>query len=207
MTGNDIVDVMPAEQAATLARWQMPVFDVPSSAVGTALNTAAHLDEVEAAAYAEGLQRGQADGYAEGQRAAQAETARLRALIEHIQRPLAHLDEEVERSLLDLACGIARRLVLAELQQSPEALLRVVREAMAVLPNYVRDVRLHVHPDDAEFLRERIAAPPEAQSFRVVPDAALARGDCRVITESSQLDLRLDTRLDVVRANLGGEMS
>lgn len=206
MAGTDVVDVMPAEQAATLARWQMPVFDVPSSA-GAALNTAAHLDEVEAAAYAEGLQRGQADGYAEGQRAAQAETARLRALIEHIQRPLAHLDEEVERSLLDLACGIARRLVLAELQQSPEVLLRVVREAMAVLPNYVRDVRLHVHAEDAEFLRERIAAPPEAQSFRVVPDAALARGDCRVITESSQLDLRLDTRLDVVRANLGGEMS
>lgn len=199
-----VLDIVPAEQAVSLTRWQLPVFDPPREPEAV-LNTAQHLEEVEAAAYAEGLQRGQMDGYAAGQRAAQAEVERLRGLVEHLQRPLSQLDEEVERSLLDLACGIARRLVLAELQQSPEALARIVREAMAVLPSYVRDVRLHVSPGDADFLRERIAAPPEAQHFRIVEDAALSPGDCRVFTESSQLDLRLDTRIEVVRGSLGGD--
>ena len=197
------VEILPAAQAASLARWQMPVFDTQRS--GHHLHTAQQLEEVEAAAHAEGFQRGQAEGYAVGQRAAQAEVTRLRDLIEHLQRPLAHLDEEVERSLLDLACAVAQRLVLTELQQAPESMLRIVQEAMAALPGYVRDVRLHVHPDDAEFLRERISAPPEAQSFRLIPDAGLNRGDVRVLTESTQIDARLQTRVQVMRGSLGGE--
>ena len=196
--------VLIADPAATMARWQMPVFDAPGREDRGGLHTAAQLDEIEAAAYQEGLRRGETEGYAIGQRNAQQEIERLRALIDHLQRPLAHLDEEVERMLLDTACAVARRLMLAELSQSPEAIAAIVREALAALPSYVREVRLHLHAEDAAFLGERLLPPPEAQSFRVVVDAALSRGDCRVLTESTQLDARLDTRLQVLRAALDG---
>ena len=39
----------------------------------------------------------------------QRQALRLRALIEQIARPLATLDDEVERALVDLACAVARR--------------------------------------------------------------------------------------------------
>ncbi|HEY0973706.1 MAG TPA: FliH/SctL family protein [Solimonas sp.] len=189
--------LLSAEAAGAVSRWQLPVFEVPSR-LQNDLPTAAQLEAVEAAAYQDGVQRGHAEGYAAGQRAAQQETERLRALIEHLQRPLAHLGEDTERALLDTACAIARRLTLNELNQNPEAIERIVREALSLLPSYVRDVRLHLHADDATFLRERLTPPPDAQSFRIVVDASLARGDCRVLTESTQLDARLETRLAVL---------
>ncbi len=191
--------------AATMSRWQMPVFDAPEQDGRGSLHTAEQLDQIEVAAYQEGLRRGHAEGYAAGHQAMQQEVERLRALTEHLQRPLAHLDEAVERMLLDTACAIARRLVLAELQQAPEAIERIAREALDALPAYVRDVRLHLNAEDAKLIGERVLAPPEAHSFKIIVDDALNRGECRVVTESTQLDTRLDARLSAISSNLIGE--
>jgi len=194
-----------AAPAAALSRWQMPVFDAPEDEGVGSLHTAEQLDQIEVAAYQDGLRRGHAEGYAAGQHAVQQELERLRALIEHLQRPLAHLDEAVERMLLDTACAIAKRLVLAELQQAPEAIERIAREALGALPSYVRDVRLYLNAEDAELLGERVLAPPEAQTFKIVVDDTMVRGECRVVTESTQLDTRLDARLSAISSNLIGE--
>ena len=191
--------------ATAMSRWQMPVFDTPEESAHGGLHTAEQLDQIEVAAYQEGLRRGHAEGYAAGHHAMQQEVERLRALVDHLQRPLAHLDEAVERMLLDTACAIARRLVLAELQQAPEAIERIAREALDALPAYVRDVRLHLHAEDAQLIGERLPAPPEAHSFKIVVDDALDRGECRVVTESTQLDTRLDARLSALSSNLIGE--
>ncbi len=198
--------VVPAEQAASLARWQMPVFDVSGTAnVQDALPTAAQMEAVEAAAYQEGFERGRSEGHAAGNRAVQAEAQRLRGLIEQIARPLAHLDDEVEHVLLDLAVAVARRLLGEELTLAPERVATIARDALLALPPYVRDVRLHLHPEDAALVGAQLTPPPEAQNFRVVTDPALARGDCRLFTESAQIDARLDARLNVIAQSLSGE--
>ncbi len=198
------VAIVPAERSATLMRWQIPSFDVPP-VPEEALHTAAHLDEIESAAYQEGIQRGHAQGYADGQRQAQQEAERLRALIEHVQRPLAQLDEEIERAMLETACAIARRLTMAELSLRPELIETLVRTALAALPPYVREVRLHVNADDAAFLGSCPELQASGQGFQIVADAGLQRGDCRISTDSTQLDARLDTRLDAMRVALAAE--
>ena len=96
-------EVLLAESlGAGLPRWQLPSFDQAGPP------TAQKLDEIEAAAYQDGFQRGHAEGFATGQKVALAQAQRLQALIEHMARPLAHLDEETERTLVDFAGAIAR---------------------------------------------------------------------------------------------------
>src|SRR3546814_19620425 len=81
------------------------------------------------------------------------QVARLRGLIEQIARPLATLDDEVERALVDLACAVARRLLDEELTLAPERVLTLARTALAALPADLRDIRLYLPPDDAKIGR------------------------------------------------------
>jgi flagellar assembly protein FliH len=197
--------VLSAAQAVTLARWQMPVFDaVGATLPEPSLPTAAELEAVEAAAYREGFERGQSEGHAAGLQAIQTQAQRLRALIEQIARPLAQLDDEVEPVLLALAVSIARQLLTEQLSLEPQRIAAMASAALAALPPYVRDVRLHLHPEDAELVGAQLTAPPEAERFRIVPDSTLTRGDCRLYTESAQLDARLDTRLQDLTQRLAG---
>ncbi|MEW6167219.1 MAG: FliH/SctL family protein [Pseudomonadota bacterium] len=185
---------------AELPRWQLPSFDP-----GASPPTAQQLDQIEAAAYQEGFQRGQAEGYAAGQRAAATQAQRLQALVEHIARPLAHLDDEIEHALVELAGAIARRILHEELVAAPERVAALVREALAGLPPQLRSVRLCVHPEDAVLLREQLVAPAELKDLEIVADPQLKRGDCRVFTESALVDARLDRRVRVVAQALAGE--
>jgi flagellar assembly protein FliH len=197
--------IVSAEQSAALKRWQIPVFDEPKPRELDGLHTAAQLDEIEAAAYQEGLQRGHAQGYADGQREARQEAERLRELIEHLQRPLAQINEDVERAVLDTACAIAKRLAQAELSFQPELIEQIVRTGLAALPSYARELSVYLHPDDAAFLETRPELHSNGQDCRIVVDASLQRGDCRIVTDSTRIDASLDARLATVRAALAAD--
>src|SRR3546814_8024064 len=80
------------------------------------------------------------------------QVARLRGLIEQIARPLATLDDEVERALVDLACAVARRLLDEELTLAPERVLTLARTALAALPADLRDIRSDEHPSELQSL-------------------------------------------------------
>ncbi|MFA5940101.1 MAG: FliH/SctL family protein [Sinimarinibacterium sp.] len=185
---------------AGMARWQLPRFDQGSGSPPTAQR----LDDIEAAAYQDGFQRGQGEGFAAGQKAALVQGQRLQALIEHMARPLAHLDEETEQALVDFAAAIARRILHEELSITPERVVAMVRDALGGLPPLARSVRVSVHPDDVALLREQVTPSHEVKEFEVVADATLKRGDCRVFTESSQIDGRLDERVRVAAQSPDG---
>src|SRR3546814_12784350 len=72
------------------------------------------------------------------------QVARLRGLIEQIARPLATLDDEVERALVELACAVARRLLDEELTLAPERVLTLAGTGHAALPAHQREHRLYL---------------------------------------------------------------
>lgn len=189
-----------ADPQARLHRWQMPDFGG-----NNAPRTAQEIEDIERAAYDEGRARGEQDGYRAGQELAQQQAQRLRVLIEHLARPLQQLDEEVEQMLGDLACRIARRILDAELQLQPERVLNLVRSALAELPEELRELKVDVHPQDAQLLREQLQPPLDLKRFRIAEDAQLQPGDCRLQTESLYVDARLDVRVGNLREGLQGE--
>lgn len=210
--------VLPAQVASAAARWDFPSFGgFDASAVADAeaepplppLHTAAEIDEIERAAHAEGQARGQAEGYAAGYAAGQAEVreqaARLTQLLQHLSRPLATLDEEVERTLVALTVELAHRLVGEALLLDPAKVLGVVREAVAALGDAPRPLSIHLHPEDLSLLRAQAATGERAEEWLLVADTTLARGDCRVSGAHGQVDARLDTRAALLSQGVLGE--
>ncbi len=201
---------------AAIERWALPQVD--GNVIGRPL------DERKAKAAAEAIARvareqSEARGYEAGMAKAQAETQsriaeldtrlkRLDTLLQFIARPLQDLDGEVEKMLLQLALTVGKQLARRELRVDPTQVIAIIRESLAQLPAAARDIRVHLHPDDAAIVRERLAAPSNERAWTVVEDPAMSRGGCVIRTEHSHVDVRLDSRINTVIANaLGDERS
>ena len=84
----------------------------------------------------------------------------------------------------------------------------VVREALAILPVASSNVQLILHPEDAELVREIYSLSETELGWRIIEDPVLARGGCKVVTDTSQIDATLESRLAaLISPLLGGERS
>jgi flagellar assembly protein FliH len=97
-------------------------------------------------------------------------------------------------------------MVRRELKTDPAQVIAVIRESVARLPASARDVRVHLHPEDAAVVRDALATPANDRAWSIIEDPALARGGCVVRTDISQIDAKLESRLNaVVSAAFGDE--
>ena len=193
--------------------WSLPIVTGPS-VTRRFRPTLGELEEIEKIAWEEAYEK----GYAAGMNAAQQdiqqrvhaldEQGRMYAgLIQTLAAPLEQLDDDIESQLVSLSTAIARHLLRRELTIDPSQVLAVVRETVGLLPLAQRHLRVHLHPPDAAIVRDRLA-PSQADTetaWVLVEDPMMTRGGCRVVTESSQIDARLETRLGAVLKHLLNE--
>jgi flagellar assembly protein FliH len=155
-------------------------------------------------------------GYEAGMAAARAEVDRIKAelgarakrldsILGLIAQPLAELDEAVQRQLTQLALAIGKQLARREMRSSPEEIIPLIRDSVGRLPASARDVRVHLHPDDAAIVREHLAAPAAERAWTIVEEPTLTRGGCWIRSDSSQIDARLESRVSAIAAALFGE--
>jgi flagellar assembly protein FliH len=173
---------------------------------------AVDLDAADRRAWQAGYEDGLAEGRAAGEeaqaarlRALDQQVARLDAILVTLARPLAELDMSVERELAELACAIARQVVRRELRTEPAHVIGAIREAVALLPAAARDVRVLLHPEDANLVRERLVDSGAGRVWAITEDPMMGRGGCRVVAESSTIDARLETRVGAVIAHVLGD--
>jgi flagellar assembly protein FliH len=107
--------------------------------------------------------------------------------------------------LLELAFAVGKQLARRELAAAPAQILAILRECLEQLPVAARDVRVHLHPEDAAIVRERLAAPAEERAWSLIEDPTLARGGCLVRSDTSQIDARFESRVNAVLASALGE--
>jgi flagellar assembly protein FliH len=209
--------VIPAAKAEKAEQWVLPEMAVPKGHGGLPgpLLTAAQLEQIQKQAYEEGFEQGKKEGFAYGHKEALTEgreqikqwAVQLEGLFKTLDTPLKQLDEQVEHELVQLAIAIVRQLVRREIKADPAQILGVVREALGILPVSARNVRLVLHPDDAELVREVYAVSETELGWKIVEDPVLARGGCRVLADASQVDATLESRLTALVTTLlgGGE--
>ena len=128
----------------------------------------------------------------------------LQQLMHSLARPFETLDREVEEQLLELTLAIVRKLVHVEISSSPEMIVSVINETIALLPGSSRDIQLHLHPEDAQLLEELLPGTARDNSWGIIADASLRRGGCVVKTRASEIDASVETRLENVIASLLG---
>lgn len=165
-------------------------------------------DETSSESYARGFEQGRQEGHAAGSQALADQVARLQQLTQSLARPLENLDQEVVDSVVQLATLIAAQLVRRELKTDPQQIVAVVREAVAALPLATRNIKLHLHPEDAHLVQELMALPEGEDSWQIVEDISLTRGGCVLTSENSQIVATVEARLNaIISAMLGGQRS
>jgi len=199
--------------AAAIERWSLP--QVEGTVIGRPV------DERKAKAAAEAIakvarEQSEARGYEAGMAKAQAEMKdrisrldsqikRLDVLLQFVSRPLQTLDAEVENMLLQLALTVGKQLARRELMVDPTQVIAIIRESLAELPASAREIRVHLHPEDAAIVRERLSAPSSDRAWSIVEDPTMSRGGCVVRTENSHIDARLESRISTIIANAFGD--
>lgn len=196
--------IIRSEDIADCRAWQVP--DVGSTANARRRPmTARELEEIHNQARQEGFEQGLNEGRDAGREEFAQRLRLLDTAMQRLARPFEELDESVEQQLAQLAMLVARQLVRRELKTDPAQVIGVVREALAALPVAARDVRLAVNPEDAEMVRDALSLHDGEHAIRIVEDPVQSRGGCRVLTETSQIDATVESRLNAVIANtLGG---
>jgi flagellar assembly protein FliH len=202
-----------AAAPVNIERWRLP--EVEGPIVGRPreerTRTAAAEESLRLA-----LEGAQARGYEAGMSRARTEmSTRLAALDERIKsldaalralvRPLEQLDTDIEGELAQLALAIGKQLARRELRIDPAQVIAILRESLALLPAAAREVRVHLHPQDAATVRERLTTPAGDRAWTLVEDPTLSRGGCVVDSQASRIDARLEARIAAVAASVLGD--
>lgn len=191
------------------ARWQLPPL---GGTVQSRQRRPSELTAIEREAWERGHAEGHEAGLVLAQQQARAASAELEKRVQQLQgilelmtRPLADMDQQVQRQLATLAGAIARQIIRRELKTQPDEIVAVVRETVALLPVSAREVRVYLHPEDAELVRSRLASANGDRAWSIVEDSVLTRGGCRVSSDNSTIDAQLEQRLGAAIAAILGD--
>jgi len=182
--------------------WTVPDMESPASQQKMA--TVGGLADLQAEAHKEAFEQGLEEGRSAGRAEVKAQVDRLAGMFYDLAKPFDALDAEVERELLTLAMALARQIVRRELKTDPTQIIGIIREAIAALPVATRDVRVHLHPEDAAVVKQHLAPTENERAWTIVEDPVMARGGCQVTTNTSRIDARLETRLGSILSELMG---
>jgi flagellar assembly protein FliH len=202
----------PAAAQATIERWRLPEVEGPiiggarqdrraAVAEESAKNA---IKEAEARAYEAGMVRARVEMAAK-LAAVDERIKRLDATLQLLARPFQQLDADIENELAQLALSVGKQLARRELHIEPTQVIAILRESLALLPIAAREVRVHLHPEDAATVREHLTAPAADRAWTIVEDPTLSRGGCVIHSQSSRIDARLEARIAAVAASALGD--
>jgi flagellar assembly protein FliH len=204
---------IPKEQQSAYQRWEMNSFgDERPSVVAKrpqapALPTqdviAGIEEEARLIGYEAGHAAGYADGLAIGRAAAAAELEQLQSLALTFSGALAAADEAIAADVLELALHLARGMLRCALEVKPELIIPLVREAIGYLPVLQQPALLQLNPADAAIIRAAMGEELDKGGWRLVEDAQIGRGGCKIDTASNQIDAQAASRWARLTAALG----
>lgn len=152
------------------------------------------------------------DGFADGVRQARDEAAAalapaMAALQAALGEALAARDELIaaaEARAAQLAVAIAEKIVAGAIDVEPERVADVVTGALRGLLDAERIV-VCVHPDDVALVRAAGVEHSDAH-VEIHGEQRVARGGALVRTSVGEVDARVGTKLDAVRALVAAEL-
>ncbi len=161
----------------------------------------------------EAMERGYADGKAEGLKVADEQTREhLERLAELAKRAVIERESMIrasEQELATLALEIASKVIKREIASDPSLVLSMVESAMEKVGT-TESVRILVHPDDANLVRDKWSELKGAVAFgpnwEIFGDEGMERGGCIIETKSGLVDSRIEAQLaEIVSAFEAGQ--
>lgn len=119
----------------------------------------------------------------------------------------AALANSAESELLGLCMGIAHKILKQELRTHPDAIVAVVREAIAPMSRK-KMLTIRVNPEDRAILQNHRADLMDSLmgsgQIQFVADADIGQGGCLVETEHGIVDARLETEMNILSRLITG---
>lgn len=220
--------VIPKEELGSYQRWQLGSFDgkpAPAAApqptpepaaipappvepelrLPTAEDFERMIEEARSQGYAAGLAEGREAAAAEASLTAEAFATRYGALIDGLQQALKEVDQSVANELLGLAIEIAGQITRGHIAVREDALLPVIREAIAMLPLHHAHITLRLNPADAADVRRLLGDELTQSNAQIIEDNVISRGGCLIQAGTSEIDATLETRRKRVLETIGAE--
>jgi flagellar assembly protein FliH len=132
-------------------------------------------------------------------------TPALQSAVTQIVESEADWQRHWEKSIVQLACALSKRIVRRELSHDPEISLQWIREALE-LASGAAEITVKLHPSDFATLRNQVEQLANvfstAATARVVGDETISLGGCRVDTQFGSIDQQLETQLTRIAEEL-----
>lgn len=198
---------IPREELQQFASWKPGAF---GGAAATAAPDSAEQVAAQHAARQIGYQEGYRDGLAALENfkrgVLQQNAAQFGHVLQQFDEQLDALEMEMSRSLARVAASIAQQVVRDELAARPERIARVAHEAVEAVLLAARHIVVQVNPQDLPMVEQGAADVIAARGARLVADAAVERGGCRVLSDVGTIDARIEARWHHVSAAIGAEL-
>lgn len=206
---------IPREELEGFASWRPHAFDdAPAQGMRTPKHDAQRAPSDQAALQA-ARQAGYQDGYRDGlvalesfkQAFATQMSAQLGALVTAFDAEFAQLESSIADAVAASAAALARQVVRSELTTRPELVASVAAQAIEAVLLSAKHIRVHVHPADLPLVQQGAADALAARGARLLPDASLSRGGCRVESDLGRIDASIETRWAQAAATLGQSLA
>jgi flagellar assembly protein FliH len=158
----------------------------------------AQLKAQVAAARTQGYQ----DGYRDGlvalesfkQSFASQTSSQMGQVLAALDTELGALEQQMAGSVARVATELARQVVRSELSVRPALVAQVAREAVNAVLMSARQITVLVNPDDHALVATGCEEALAARGARLLAQASVARGGCRVESDAGVIDARISAR-------------
>lgn len=172
----------------------------------------AQLDEKQQISKQEIFDKAQDDGYQigfqKGLEYARKETDRLhqeiKNIIQCLNKPLEHVNDEVINQLERLAVTLAQQLVRRELKTNSDEIIGVIRDSIKILTANPTQIDITIHPEDAVLIKEALSIEESDKdlNWNIIDDPLISRGGCKIKAGNSVIDASLENRLASLAASV-----
>ena len=187
-------------------RWRAPRMNASETTLTIPrMLTADRIAAIESQAREEGFRQGLDEGRAAGGAERSREATALHALLDSCTPQIRLLDDQLIEQLSTVVLVAIRQFVRRELGTQPGEVVRIIREAVAVLPASESRITLRLHPDDAVLVKNALHPELLERPWRIIEDLTLSQGGVRIETETSTVDASVEHRLGTLIARLLGD--
>jgi flagellar assembly protein FliH len=219
--------IIPSEQVGGAIDWQFNAVDQASLRFAAKLKAQAEAEDQSKsesdrkAGFGEGYNKGFSEGYAQAH--AQATLEGDRKIADYIEnqgeeaarafgsllavshQQIAESEQQMAQGLLELACSLAKRVLIHDLTVNPNAILPVIREALGILIADSRAALVRLNPADVEVVEPVLAQEFPGLAIKLLADTHIHRGGCQVESGGTVVDGTIEARWRRVVARLGLE--
>jgi flagellar assembly protein FliH len=202
--GNAYTRFIPREELQDFEAWAPDSFGgeaQPHPAMQPG-ETAAAAETDWQAEVAAARQAGYQDGYRDGlvalegfkQSFAAQATAQVGVLLQGLDSAFDTLEAQLAAAVTETAVRLARQVLRSELQVQPAVVARVAGEAVNAVLLSARQIVVQLHPQDLPLVAEGAGELLAARAARLVADASIERGGCRIESDLGAVDARIESR-------------